>query len=171
MAKRLHWRILGYVRDTGENVDVVVHAPSRDGAGAWCESQGIIADEIQPTRRSPSLDATIQQPRTSRRSGHGLFEVQVVDREDGTERWVEVEAPSNEDARSQVAATGELVGHARLIRMIARDERSNPPWNSDDCSWSMAGVSVPILISAIANILIGLLWASTCIGIVIAVPL
>ncbi len=32
-------------------------------------------------------------------------------------------------------------------------------------------LSVPILISAISNLVVGLLWASTCIGLVLAIPM
>jgi hypothetical protein len=36
---------------------------------------------------------------------------------------------------------------------------------------SETSISVPLLISAIANIAVGLLWASTCVGLVLAIPL
>ena len=51
------------------------------------------------------------------------------------------------------------------VRQPYVDEGSYPRRPSRD------GVKIPLLISAIANIVVGLLWASSCFGIVLTVPM
>lgn len=36
---------------------------------------------------------------------------------------------------------------------------------------SISGITTPVLISAICNIIVGLFWLSTCLGVVLAVPM
>jgi len=47
-----------------------------------------------------------------------LFEVQIVDRRTGKDHWVEVVASSREDAIEKAAASGEMVGDARLKSLV-----------------------------------------------------
>lgn len=43
------------------------------------------------------------------------FEVQVIDKDTGVERWLTVSAANKEEAKEKVAKLGEIVGEARLI--------------------------------------------------------
>ena len=51
------------------------------------------------------------------------------------------------------------------VRQPEGDDGPGRPGRSRD------GIKVPVLISAIANILVGLLWASTCVGLVFTIPM
>ncbi len=43
------------------------------------------------------------------------FEVQVIDKDTGVERWLTVSAANKEEAKEKVAKLGEIVGEARLL--------------------------------------------------------
>ena len=47
------------------------------------------------------------------------FEIQVIDKDTGTERWLTVSAASQEEAKEKVAKLGEIVGEARLITVAS----------------------------------------------------
>lgn len=48
--------------------------------------------------------------------------------------------------------------------------RPTPP-SSGGTGFQMPGIATPLLVSAIGNIVVGLLWASTCFGIVFTIPM
>ena len=101
-----------------------------------------------------------------------IFEVQVINRQNGIERWVQVEAQSSDHARDLVTNLGEIVGEARL-KNVVQSLPTPPiqPLQEQRIEWPPNGIRVPLLISAIFNIIVGLIWFVTIFGIVIAVPL
>lgn len=81
-------------------------AVRRAAAALADNSQRQPVAQIPPNERTNSaVPSVASQP---------LFEVQVVDKHSGAERWVAVRAATIDEARSKVAATGEMVGSARL---------------------------------------------------------
>jgi hypothetical protein len=69
------------------------------------------ADVAQKLGTGPVLAASPPVPPTG---AAPVFEVSIVDRKNGNERWVDVRAANMDQAREFAAATGAVVGEARL---------------------------------------------------------
>lgn len=69
------------------------------------------ADLAQKSGPAQAVATPLQAPPSD---AAPLFEVCVVDRRTGSERWVDVRAANTEHAKELAAATGALVGEARL---------------------------------------------------------
>jgi len=94
-----------------------------------------------------------------------VFEVQAIDSDSGVERQVRVLASDQEDAMNQVAKLGLVVERARIIEVSGLISSTTVQ------TWSPGPVRTPLLISAIGNIVVGLIWMLTIIGIVVAIPM
>ena len=98
-----------------------------------------------------------------------VYNVQVISRDSGESHWVRTEASSREEALSIVTKLGEIVGAASLVEIIGDSTSQARPHSP--LQWAPNGVRIPMLISAIANIIVGLLWALSIVGIVLAIPM
>lgn len=117
VSQGIFGRLLGYgivqVRGTGGSASHFPYINDPTGFRRYFAAQ---ADAAQrrvtiPPPAAPALPP-VQTPVSL-----GLFEVQIVDRDSGAERWIDVRADTVEHAKAKVAAAGEIVGGARLKSM------------------------------------------------------
>lgn len=83
-----------------------------------------------------------------------IYEVEVVDRATGDERWVEVEADGQRAAQESLVKLGETVGSVRLARVVASTQPVavsgmttcpkcfGTTWRTDRSIWFLLGLVI-----------------------------
>lgn len=101
--------------DTGDERTLTIKAKNRQQAERSAMSRGYRL-KVTP------VEQEMQQRVPTRRGARGIYEVEVLDRSDGSSRWVRVESFGMEQARSKVAEMGEIVGAVRVVELLAASQ-------------------------------------------------
>ncbi len=115
VSQSLFGRMWGYgtilVRGSGGTVSGF---PYISQAAYFRQQIAAQTDETQRARTAGSPSHPLRTVASDSGQSLAVFEVQIVDRQSGQERWVDVKAESLEHARQRAASTGEIVGTVRL---------------------------------------------------------
>ena len=117
-----------------------------------------VARPVAPGGRD--YEADDEQPRPSRRSNRRLADDDYEEEDDEPAR-----TKYCHECGKRIRARAEICPKCGVRQPDDADDGPRRSGKSRD------GVKVPVLISAISNIVVGLIWASTCFGIVFTVPM
>lgn len=118
-----------------------------------------VAQPVTPEEHQ--YEAGDEPPRASRRGGRTRVD-DDIEEEDG--EYEPVRTKFCQECGKRIRARAEICPKCGVRQF----DDGYLPGRSDK---SRDGVKVPVLISAISNIVVGLIWASTCLGILFTIPM